>query len=477
MTADADPSFFTDRGIPDEIWRSRPYVWWTPESPSGATEPFADLSSPQRAFVTKLVNQSPGWVITRQPPPLSPPLPKVHPELRPINPVKTQGPRIHWHGDEAPPDDLPKWAGMPGNRANWQAHVDRDKTDDDHGGVNVETLHRHQHFAKYVFATSALMDGAYAHDHAEAWKRASADERPAIRLAHLAKHHDGAEVAGLHAHEKRVKDPTAPSMAKRIDVHPLAVQPIIDSEVVYFVIEGCIKADAILAAGGPVFSVPSVSLWDCDELARFAHSYLVGKTVVIVPDADWNANDLVKNQARMAQAALSRLGVARTHIASPPSSHGHSSTKGVDDFIGAGGRLEDLIVIDSEPPAGLHQYVARHSLRSDRARRDEGVLWALSAYSGPTGVFCASLRTLARVLGVSPMGVSRAVRGLEEIGALTVTGDLSSKRGWFSHQLEWKDRPAITIIPELRSVDRRAQLLGELVRRNHYITKEFSYAD
>ena len=67
-----DPTFFSSRGIPEAIWKARPYVWWTPEYPEPAKAPFADLGAPQRAFVTKLANQSAGWLISRQPPPMNP---------------------------------------------------------------------------------------------------------------------------------------------------------------------------------------------------------------------------------------------------------------------------------------------------------------------------------------------------------------------------------------------------------------------
>ncbi|MGA7420898.1 MAG: hypothetical protein WBW80_23145 [Acidimicrobiales bacterium] len=413
--------------------------------------------------MTKLVRQSAGWVIMRQPPPMGPPLPPIYPELRPIEAVKTHGPRVHWHGDGEPPTDLTWSQGMPGDRHNWQSHIARKKAEDDHHGVNTEEIHRHQDFAKYVFATVAKVDAWYQHDHATAWARSSGAVREDKRLAHIAKRscHDGIAQEGPHWHPWRVKGPGA--MAKRIDVHPLAVPLLNRAQVVYFVIEGCIKADAVLADGGAVFSVPSVSLWDCDELQRFAAEYLLDRIVVIVPDADWTDKNAVINQARLCQAQLFRLGVLDVHIAAPPPTFGEKDTKGVDDFIGAGGHLEDLLVVDSEVPAGLHDYLAARTTRRDQTRRDEGVLWGLSAYTGPTGTLQAPLATVARVIGTHPMAVSRAVRSLERIGALTIDGDLSAKRGWFSHKWDWKERPSITLIPELRSSERPPQRLEELL--------------
>jgi DNA-binding IclR family transcriptional regulator len=79
---------------------------------------------------------------------------------------------------------------------------------------------------------------------------------------------------------------------------------------------------------------------------------------------------------------------------------------------------------------------------------------ALSCYSGPDGVFQSPRKTLARVIGMNVMTVSRAVKDLERLGAIVIDGDLRTKLGWFSHRWEWNERPTITLIPELRSTDR-----------------------
>ena len=471
MRTEKDPRFFTDRGITDEIWQGRPYAWWTPADTAPATEPFADTDRGQRTHVTKIVNQSPGWVIHRYPPAFEPPLPPVYPELRPLNPVKTQGPRTHWHGDGPAPDDLPEWATMPGERANWQDHIARHKGGDDHAGVNTDAVHSHQAMAKYVFSTTAKIDKVYEHDHDLAWKATAESDRPDKRSAHVVKRHAGIDQAGTHSHTVRIKDPDA-TMARRIDVHPLAAQAILDAEVVFFALEGCIKADAILSAGGAVFSVPSVSLWDCDELQEFCWAYLADKTVVIVNDADWVKNDSVRNQSMLCRTRLFRSGAAQgrgIYVAAPEPTLDGVDTKGVDDWLGAGGRLEDLRVISSTQPPGIHEWVEDRlrsigqTIRRDRVDRDHWLLWALSNFTGTDGVLRAPLKTVARVLDKSPMQVSRSIRSLEDMGALTVDGDLSTKRDWFSRNDEWIKRPTITLIPELRSKDQDYPL-GELVQ-------------
>jgi hypothetical protein len=129
-------------------------------------------------------------------------------------------------------------------------------------------------------------------------------------------------VRGRDGRHRRVKDRSR-SLAKRIDVHPFAVERFETAERVYFGIEGCIKADAILTAiletGEPatVFSVPSVTLWDARELKRFAMKYLAGKIVIIVPDSDWHENPGVYTQAMLCRQYLRHRCRVEAHVEAP----------------------------------------------------------------------------------------------------------------------------------------------------------------
>jgi hypothetical protein len=492
VTAEPDPSFFHDRGILDHIRRARPYIWWTPENPEPARELFADLNPAQRAHIAKMTSQSPGWAITRHVPPLLN-LPTIYPELRPLKAVKIGGPKTHWHGDGPEPTDftviypkskkfyeeMPDWMSLPGSRKMWDRHIERCKkkdgtykdcsAEDHHHGVNTEAVHWHQKEAKYVFAPSLLMDGARVHDHAETHKR-----DPDKRLPHLTKRHGGVEVEGQHAHEYRTKDLMAPAMARRLDVHPLAVNKILRAEVVFFVIEGCLKADAVLSADGAVFSVPSVSLWDAHhdaELKRFAFQYLEGKQVVIVPDADWSENPQVLNQARMCQITLLRMGIF-TYVAAPPATYVDASgnehdTKGVDDFIAAEGGLEDLLAIDFSGPPRLEDWVRDHATtrRRDVLWRMEQILWDLSVYAGAEGIVTPTIRTLCRVMGVPRSTLSDHLRRFRDIGAITYTGSLDTQHNWWTgiDDDDWKNKPHIELISALRSEIPKKKPLGELL--------------
>src|SRR5262249_5444907 len=143
----------------------------------------------------------------------------------------------------------------------------------------------------------------------------------------------GAEIRRLRP--RKVKD-WGDRSNLRLDMNPAAVELARPASHLYFCLEGCIKADAILSAGGAVFSVPSVSMWDCDELPAFAAEYLQGVDVVIVCDADWVANPEVWKQALLCRSRLRSLaGVGRVCIAAPPVT-GLPDLKGVDDYLGKG---------------------------------------------------------------------------------------------------------------------------------------------
>lgn len=69
-------------------------------------------------------------------------------------------------------------------------------------------------------------------------------------------------------------------------------------------LEGTLKNDAVLSRGEAVFSVPSVTLWDYRELQAFTRTFLEGKTIFIVPDADWFENSPVDRHARLVRSLI-----------------------------------------------------------------------------------------------------------------------------------------------------------------------------
>jgi len=456
-----DPELFfgRDRGIPPAIWKSRPFVWYTPEHPDPVLDALADLGREQRTFAAYLTGQCHGWSISREPPPMIPALPRIYPELKPLHPVHTDGPTLHWHGDGEMPEWMPDHVKMPGERHLWQAHINRSKkkSSDAHGGDNTDELHYHWPPAKYVHLNETKFDGAFAHHHDEVktYKR-----HPDRLRKHLDRHEHPEGTVGLHVHAYRVADPTAPKMAQRIDAHSLAVELIRESPVVFYGIEGCLKADAILADGGAPISVPSVGQWDAAELEDVADAYLRDKTVVVVCDADWHDNRLVINEARLCESWLRRFGVSKTYVAAPPPRFHGKNTKGVDDLIGVGGHLEDLLVVERKMNPRLEPFIAALMGNKNGVLRNGKVLRNLANYVGESGCHYASLRRTASVMGLNYKAVERAIKALTAAGALLPpVGDLTIRRNHWSGRYEW-DIPLLVLASDFCPQDLPERRLG-----------------
>jgi Domain of unknown function (DUF3854) len=381
--------------------------------------------------MTRLARQKDGIVINRHR--ALPEKSHVYAELRPDTPVRTGPPVWHYHPTVRTNEDVPVIPDGPSagrelskhriytlEAMQRNGHIARDKNPDDHAGVNNVAVHCHIPQGKYLFCPGA--------DH-----------------------------------------------AKRLDLHPLALPLLESAERVFFVIEGCLKADAVLSQGEAVFSVPSVTLWDAPELPEFIATYLQGREVVIVPDADWYENRAVLTQAMLCRSFLRRHGLGAL-VAAPPIEGVKEGIKGVDDFLAAGGNLNDLVVIEREVEAGrLAKFlwertpkieVLGRELRAGRlpgeARRRDGrnrnaeVVEALALHADVNGRYAAPLRTMARVMRVPIKKVTRAIDDLLDCGAITVDRPLRTQSGvwrgnYFDRAEEWVDRPTITVHPDLRA--------------------------
>lgn len=430
--------FFRRHGIRPDIWRSRPYIRWTTGDLTPIRQAYVGLKGIRDTL--KKAQQQPGWIITGHAPP-GLQLDHVYPEIRPDNPVRRSGVIKHYHGEPLPPPPkkscpnhaekfctncVSPWRIYSPRSKSMQDHIERDKDHDehgDHGGVNSNQVHFHQRYAKYNF-------------------------------------------------------PSGPDLAKRFDMHTLAAPLFMKARYAFFVIEGSIKADAVLSAGAAVLSVPSVTLWDAKELYVVSERYLKGRLVIIVPDADWNRNDLVNTQARLCQSHLARLGIL-AHVVAPPINawlEDHN-LKAVDDHLAAGKTLGELEVIDRDPSPNIRRFVRDHTTRLDQMRRDIEAIETLSIHADDVGRLCPTVSAIARMMNTSRGRVADALDHLEEMGAIArERGEFETRRQWiprkggkghYGHQLEWKKPPTITIIPELRATSRQFSL--EDLLRDHHI--------
>jgi hypothetical protein len=436
------------RGVDPAVAAARPYVRWTTDDIEPVREAYAGLSSGQRATTSRWARQSDGLVITRHAPPgLA--LGQVYAEIRPDNPVETRPPTWHAHPTVPPSEPLlhPE-TGRPVQiltGRSMEAHIANEDTNEGHAGMNVEGVHCHTHEAKYVFPPSATIERVRLRD-------------------------DGSE------RRYRVKD-RSQSLARRIDVHPWAVNRFDNAERVMFALEGCIKADALVSAGEAVFSVPSVTLWDADELDGFAFRYLVGKTVFIVPDADWHTNWMVDRQALLCRTRLRRLGID-THIAAPPYEKPPPGKKkpvrnGVDDYLGYGGTVDDLVVRDLEASGEIHNWLmaTMRQVRRDRALRLAQALEGLSLHANDRGELGLQLQAAAQIMDLdrrsAPTEVPKALRELEELEAIGVEGELDLVEGIFTPRYirgwQWKKTPLVVVRDQFRHQEPESRRLANVL--------------
>jgi len=500
---DADlRDFLEDHAISDEVGQARPYIRWIKSDREPIRVAYDGIWPGALRYMVTLAGKEDGWIITRHAPPELDGLAHIWPEIRPDRKVRTGPPALHYHGDPAKADAAiarfqawkvkealvrhpgrkpkpPKVEDRSRKPRTVKRHINRGRDPkrcepDDHRGHNTsrwqpwhatkrpmsaDEVHYHEDLGKYLFAPAPKVPWNGTHEHADferAWERAR----------HVKRWHDGHDVDGCHRHVDQkllVKDRDS-NFAKRIDLHPLAVAKLRAAQRIFFVIEGCLKSDSILSTGAAVFSVPSVTLWNAPELDQFVRRYLLGKEIVIIPDADWFKNSLVLTQALLCRSWFRKRGFHAV-VAAPPIAglEVEPEIKGVDDFLAVpGNTLADLDVIDREPAEGIRGFVEAHARRCDGADRDKKVLRALSLHAGRDGTYRASLRSMAQVMDIPHQQVSRALKDLIEWGAVTKEGDLSTRfPSTYSHTPDWShDDPRITLAPELRARRKRTRKLG-----------------
>ena len=153
----------------------------------------------------------------------------------------------------------------------------------------------------------------------------------------------------------------------------------------------------MLSQDEAVFSVPAVTQWRVDEMADFV-VLPEGQTVFIVPDADWKRKWQVRRQAIQCYSYLRGFGLERVFVAAPPvDADGlplegpYGEMKGVDDFLGAGNKLDQLVVVRRELPEEFDAWEAKIAELAkehgrgrylEGVRRDAEVLRATSLSAG-----------------------------------------------------------------------------------------------
>jgi hypothetical protein len=367
-----------ERAVSEEVARERGYDAWD----SSADEPwvrelFARIPNAQwGATFGRLLRRAEigGIIIPKHPVPgCAPFFAQLRPNRDDQHPVpELWPPRKHDHDHDRPSETADgrkyfKSRALRGKAREW--HVGGKHG---HDGIarygkdefmraDVMGEHEHPRDAKYLLAPAPWEHYVESHAHSDRTtirhlesRRYAAEHAAAGQLIG-----DTPILLGEHMHNKRRKKK---GLEQRLDVHPQSLRMLEEgAERAFFSIEGSIKADALLSAGEAAFAVPSITMWPALELERFAHEYLAGRRVYVVPDADWEDNPMVAFQAFVCCDVLKRHGVDAKVAASP----GTYGAKGIDDFIAANGDVDDMVVVSRELTPEFHRWAA--SVRHDRS--------------------------------------------------------------------------------------------------------------
>ncbi len=480
---------FRTRGVSREVAEARGYLPYAKGElwVSDDTGPFAAIPRAQRrATITQDVNRVEGLVMMKHAVPGTAP---VLPQLRPLRVVETE---THAHAGYAP-----------SVRA---LHVDGHRHGGDGtpgSGVDPGNVPHDHPVGKYKIAVSPVVEQRYFQGHP--LRECHHTGPPCHTLEdHTMRHvrekpHDewnqGLEAAP-HVHVRKVRDRDVDGYGKRIDVHPWAMGMLKvagDTDRAFFVLEGVLKADALLTAGEAVFDVPSVTLWRAPELEKFAKRWLRDVTVFVVTDSDIDSNPDVSLQAFVCVETLRELRIT-AYVAVPTAEpracrrHGapRGSKRGVDDYLADGGRVDDLQVIERERSSGLREWIEfmrGHARRSDRHQTDSTVIAWMSLLADDQGRVRKRLKAVASVTGYSRRTVYDVIERMSEFGPDDYESPFSDvalpvlrRRGYLRdgawiestpRDLDYSDVPMFTIRPELRHVERRrtvAEVLKVQVR-------------
>jgi hypothetical protein len=344
----------------------------------------------------------------------------------------------------------------------------------DHDGHDITShygspLHVHVPLAKYLFAASPTVEAEIGrHTHLDTYGAEYADPdgdawETLMYSSHARRFHDdpnapdwyednlngpgGPDWYEEHGHVVTIKDRTV-AVAQRLSSHPMGLARIPTARRVMFALEGCLKEASLVNAGEATFSCPSVSLWNAPELDDFARDHLRGKTVFVVCDSDWNDGDH-EQVTRLTLLARDRLRrVLRTddvHATAPPTTNcaKHKGKHGVDDFLGHGGNVDDLVAWDLRSRVNVRDAIRQRTVRRLQENglvRDVAVAtWYITHADPKTGQSAASLGTAARnlrdVLGrntdeAARMAVKHAVKQLCTDGILHEVEPIRLRQQW-----------------------------------------------
>jgi hypothetical protein len=348
-------SHFTKRAICDEVRDQsfRPY-----ENQEQARSYFEGLplADNQQADLSKMLNWMDlvGGIIELRPNPYD----QLSPELRPNLPMPGWK-KVFYYGPR------PKWVeGRYYHPATGEL-LCNPETEEPLTKNQIITPDRFRHFKKYKaeesvrhpndiyihvepqkyrFLAAPLIPDSFEHTHEQMLEKNDKDHGGKF-LRHLLGWHDEKHSNGRipkadesHKHFHSVK---GESDADRWSLDPLALE-YRDNDRAFVVMEGPLKGASVLSQAEFVLYCPSVTLGTREELERLATEHLIGKKVWIVVDSDaFTDRPMVRHFALRTWWVLFDMNID-AEIVFPPSKKGKK--EGVDDWLGGGGTLDQLLV-------------------------------------------------------------------------------------------------------------------------------------
>ena len=147
---------------------------------------------------------------------------------------------------------------------------------------------------------------------------------------------------------KETKYEGAAGQPLRLDVHPRNLGAIKDASRPLWITEGVKKADALTSAGRVAVALDGVWCFKTEQLlADWDLIETRGRTCIIAFDSDAATNENVAKAEDALAALLQERGAARVLIVRIPAA-ADGSKQGVDDYLGGGGDLVDLLAKHAE---------------------------------------------------------------------------------------------------------------------------------
>ncbi len=223
----------------------------------------------------------------------------------------------------------------------------------------------------------------------------------------------------------------------RLDVHPINISRLHDIGTPLVITEGVKKADALTSSGHLVIALSGVWNWkNADGPIRdWKHIPLKGRKVYVIFDSDGVKNRLVNQAISGLIEMLNSMGVTEVVARFVPVDYQGLPTKGVDDFLVAGGTFENIIEHGTEP-ISVKKYYFDHAHMAELVSRE--VLAGNYCFTDATGWMHYTGKVWERCGEAPPMEAIRQYisTNTEKAGMLAVRtqnqADEKVYKGWKS---------------------------------------------